>query len=227
MSTILKALEQAEKESRQHNAPPSFDGSPSGMGISRKAVLYIPGRVIHISLFLLIGGICVVYFLSPSQKKAELPAPAPVRQKEVTSPVVPPGPTIAKPVPPTPVPHRRHSPEPIEKPTPKPLQTVIKTAPTRPATPQIPKAQPVPKPAFAPVTAKSSIAPKIPPLKDHALKIQAISWDQDTSNRIIVINNSILSEGDAIQEFQVIRIEKDAVILNDNGENYRLKFRYR
>ena len=198
MSTILKALEQAEKESRQHNAPPSFDESPSGMGSSRKAVLYIPGRVILIFLILLIGGICVVYFLSPSQEKVELPALTPVRQKEVTSPVVPPGPTIAQPVSPAPVPHRLHSPESIAKQAPKPLQTVEKTAPsapTRPATPQIPKAQPVPKPALAPIPAKSSTAPKIPLLKDRALKIQAISWDQNPANRIIVINNSILSEG--------------------------------
>ncbi|MCG8549988.1 MAG: general secretion pathway protein GspB [Desulfobacterales bacterium] len=230
MSTILKALEQAEKESRQHTAPPSFDRGLNKTGRPRKAAFYIPQRIILISLILLIGGISFVYFLPPSQEKAEVPAPVPVRKQGITPPVEPPRPTLIKPVSPAPDLPRRPSPESMVKPGPKPYQTAEKTAPPAPARPSIhkrPKAPPVQEPASAPVTAKSPADPEISLLKDQSLKIQAISWDQSPTNRITVINNSILNEGDAIQGFRVVRIEKDGVLLNGNGKNYRLKFRYR
>nr|WP_319394853.1 general secretion pathway protein GspB [uncultured Desulfobacter sp.] len=232
MSTILKALEQAEKESRQHTATPSFDRGLNEKGIPKEATLHIPRRVILFCLILFIGGICFVYFLPPSQEKAELTASSPEPPKKITSPVEPLRPPLIKPTSQALAPPRLPSPEPMVKPLPKSPQTIAKTAPPapeRPSTPERPKAPPVPvpEPVFAPVTAKSSPAPEIPLLKDISLKIQAISWDQDPTNRITVINSSILNEGDAVQGFQVIRIEKDGVLLNGNGKNYRLKFRYR
>ncbi|WP_320045175.1 general secretion pathway protein GspB [uncultured Desulfobacter sp.] len=230
MSTILRALKQAEKESRQYTTPPSFDSGLNEVGSPKEATLFIPRRVILISLILFIGGISFVYLLSPSQEKAERPAPAPVQKKEITSLEEPPRPIVIKPLSPAPAPPRLPSPESMVKPAPKPPLTVEKTAPPtppRPSTPEKSKAPPVPEPVFTPVTAKSSSTPEVPLLKDKSLKIQAISWDQDPTNRITVINNSILNEGDAIQGFQVLRIEKEAVLLNGNGRNYRLKFRYR
>jgi len=65
------------------------------------------------------------------------------------------------------------------------------------------------------------------PLENNSLKVQAISWEQSQSNRIAVIDNSVLREGDFVQSYRLVRNEKDSVILNYSGSEYRLGFRYR
>jgi Type II secretion system protein B len=76
------------------------------------------------------------------------------------------------------------------------------------------------------LTAKAS-KQRILPLKNNRMKVQAISWDQSQSNRIAVIDNSVLREGDSVQGYRLVRIEKDSVILNYSGSEYRLGFRHR
>jgi hypothetical protein len=65
------------------------------------------------------------------------------------------------------------------------------------------------------------------PLENNRLKVQAISWDQSQANRIAVIDNSVLREGDFVQGYRLVRIEKDSVILHYSGSDYRLGFKYR
>jgi len=76
------------------------------------------------------------------------------------------------------------------------------------------------------LTAKS-LKQIILPLENNRLKIQAISWDQSQASRIAVIDNSVLREGDFVQGYRLVKIEKDSVILHYSGSDYRLGFRYR
>lgn len=68
---------------------------------------------------------------------------------------------------------------------------------------------------------------KILPLENKSLKIQAISWDEEPATRVAVINNSVLTEGDFVQDYRLVLIEKNSVILHYSGNDYRLEFKYR
>ncbi len=72
-----------------------------------------------------------------------------------------------------------------------------------------------------------SLKPIILPLENNRLTVQAISWDQSQASRIAVIDNSVLREGDFVQGYRLVKIEKDSVILHYSGSDYRLGFRYR
>ncbi len=67
---------------------------------------------------------------------------------------------------------------------------------------------------------------KILPLKNHSLKIQAISWTEEPAGRIAVIDNRVLAEGDSVQGYRLVIIEKDSVILHHSNNDYRLKFNH-
>jgi len=64
-------------------------------------------------------------------------------------------------------------------------------------------------------------------MEDGILKIQAISWAKDPGDRIAVINNKIVGEGEFIQSYRIINIGKDEVILRLSDQNFRLSFKYR
>ncbi len=99
--------------------------------------------------------------------------------------------------------------------------------------PSLPAAMPEPdKPSVEdPITDEetqsTAPAPQILPFKDNSLKVQAISWDKEPESRIAVINNRVLGEGESIQGYRLDRIEADAVILYQSGRTYRLGFQYR
>jgi hypothetical protein len=67
---------------------------------------------------------------------------------------------------------------------------------------------------------------KIPPLENENLRIQAISWNEEPATRIAVIDNKVLSEGDFVQDYRLVLIEKNSVILHYSGNDYRLEFKY-
>lgn len=69
--------------------------------------------------------------------------------------------------------------------------------------------------------------PEILPLEQGILKIQAIAWAQDPAERIAVINNEILGEKESVQGYRLLHIEKDEVILQHGGREYKLVFKIR
>lgn len=69
--------------------------------------------------------------------------------------------------------------------------------------------------------------PEIISLEEGILKIQAISWAKNPEERIAVINNKILEEGDSVQGYRLLHIEKTEVILQHSGQDYKLSFKYR
>ncbi len=73
---------------------------------------------------------------------------------------------------------------------------------------------------------KDLIKNKILPLKNSSLKIQALSWAEEPASRVAVIDNKILTEGDYVQGYRLVIIEKDSVILHHSNNDYRLNFRH-
>jgi len=67
----------------------------------------------------------------------------------------------------------------------------------------------------------------IEPLKEGILKLQAISWSKDPEDRIVVINNNVVGEGEYVEGYTLVRIEKEQVILRHSGREYKLVFKYR
>ena len=56
------------------------------------------------------------------------------------------------------------------------------------------------------------------------LKLQAIAWSKSKKKRIAVINGNILKEGGDVDEYYVVTINRDDVILRKNGVDFKLHF---
>ena len=69
--------------------------------------------------------------------------------------------------------------------------------------------------------------PAVMPLDEGILKLQAISWSMDPLDRIAVINNRVMREGESVQGYRVLTIRQDQVILQHSNQNYALGFKYR
>jgi hypothetical protein len=61
-------------------------------------------------------------------------------------------------------------------------------------------------------------------LDDSKLKLQAIAWSDDVAQRIAVINNHVVREGESVEGFSVTQIRQDDIIVNDGTESWRLEF---
>jgi type II secretory pathway component PulC len=59
------------------------------------------------------------------------------------------------------------------------------------------------------------------------IKLQAISWAQDSDQSITVINNTVLHEGDSVEGYSVVKIRPDDVILRRGGRMWRATFSIR
>jgi len=62
-------------------------------------------------------------------------------------------------------------------------------------------------------------------LEGVEFKIQAISWGETHRERLVVISNQVLREGDGIKGYQISHINPDDVVLRRGGKDYRLGFR--
>jgi hypothetical protein len=74
----------------------------------------------------------------------------------------------------------------------------------------------------------SAAPPEIPidaeRLTEGRLKIQAIAWAPEPGDRMAVINNRILREGESVAGFTIIRIAEDQIILSAEGRRWRAVF---
>jgi len=64
----------------------------------------------------------------------------------------------------------------------------------------------------------------LPGFSDSKLKLQAIAWAHEASQRLAVINNRIVREGDSVDEYSIVQIRSEDVIVNDGTESWRLEF---
>ncbi|UCG06928.1 MAG: hypothetical protein JSV83_24025 [Desulfobacterales bacterium] len=71
--------------------------------------------------------------------------------------------------------------------------------------------------------AKNSFA-ALPRFTDSTLKLQAIAWSYEATQRLAVINNRIVHEGESVDGYSIIQIRQEDVIVNDGTESWRLEF---
>lgn len=56
------------------------------------------------------------------------------------------------------------------------------------------------------------------------MSIQALVWSTEPADRIVVVNGSILKEGDSVSGGAVAFIGEDYIIVRKNGARWKLKF---
>jgi hypothetical protein len=61
-------------------------------------------------------------------------------------------------------------------------------------------------------------------LTDGSLKVQAIVWSPTPQERMAVLNNQIVREGDAVDDFTVVAIGPDDVVVRKDGQMWRAIF---
>jgi hypothetical protein len=61
-------------------------------------------------------------------------------------------------------------------------------------------------------------------LSDGRLKIQAIAWAPNIEDRMAVINNRIVHEGDSLGSFSILAINEDDVIVRGEGQTWKVLF---
>jgi len=82
------------------------------------------------------------------------------------------------------------------------------------------------RPEAAASTKKSTsrVARSYSRLDDSKLKLQAIAWSKDASQRIAVINGHIVREGESVDGFLVNQIRQEDVVVNDGTASWQLEF---
>jgi hypothetical protein len=61
-------------------------------------------------------------------------------------------------------------------------------------------------------------------LDESKLKLQAIAWSNNATQRIAVINGRIVREGESIEGFVVNQIRQEDVVVNDGSMSWQLEF---
>lgn len=62
-------------------------------------------------------------------------------------------------------------------------------------------------------------------LDQSKLQLQAIAWSKDAAQRIAVINDHVVREGESVEGFSVTQIRPDDIIVNDGTESWQVEFR--
>ena len=87
-----------------------------------------------------------------------------------------------------------------------------------------------PKPLAVAPAAATNKTPETKPvgtydrIEDSKLKLQALVWSDEVSKRMVVINGRIVREGESVDGYRVIEIHEEDVVVNQNGQSWRLEF---
>lgn len=211
MSSILKALKKAEQESPGKAAWPILHpASPApGFAHRKKKNLFYPRILALLVLITLVMGMAAAFlFFKDSPQKSPSPSLPPAKLPE--SP------------PKTDIKEEAHQIKPSEKPP-----GLKKESPEEPPTRQDTVQEIKPEPASAPMEKSTPVKKEPALLQDGALIIQAISWSKTPSDRVAVINNTVVSEGDTVQDYRILSIAPDEIILERSNRKFRLSFKYR
>lgn len=83
---------------------------------------------------------------------------------------------------------------------------------------------PAPAPARRSKATAAQAARSYQRLDDEKLKLQAIAWSNVAAQRIAVINNRIVREGESVEGFSIDQIRQEDVIVNDGNQLWQLEF---
>ena len=75
-----------------------------------------------------------------------------------------------------------------------------------------------------PATATTKPSPSFPRLTHKNLDVQAIVWSMNIEDRMAVINNQIVRQGNTVEGFTVAAIEEDYVVVQEAGKCYMAPF---
>ncbi len=149
---------------------------------------------------------------------ATLPA-RPIPAAAPATPVVPPAPPTAAGAAKAVAARGAERPTP---PAPAPQPPVAAVPPHPAATPAAPVV--VPPPALPPRPAASAARPAPPRLHDTDITLQAVAWSPDPERRMAVVNGQMVYEGSAINDYTVVSIEENGVIVEKGGRRSLLTY---
>lgn len=110
------------------------------------------------------------------------------------------------------------TPPPEERPQPA-LAKPRRTPPPEEA-PQPQRAQP--RRTSPPKPSQTASERQIDRLTDGSLKVQALAWSSLPDERMAVINSQIVREGATVDDYIVVRIREDDVVVRREGREYRV-----
>lgn len=71
----------------------------------------------------------------------------------------------------------------------------------------------------------SDVYEKTPPLTDGRLRVHAIAWSQQPAERMAVINSRVVHEGDSVEDFVIVVIRPDDVVVREKEKGvWRVEF---
>jgi hypothetical protein len=114
---------------------------------------------------------------------------------------------------------------------PQPAKTVIRRplasqTPRQPLTDE-PKTTTIPSPLKVQIPTPAAPDIAIKPYQGHTpIKLQAIAWSDNPTQRLAVINNTIAREGQWIGDILLVRIQPDKIIFQKGSERWELRFRH-
>jgi type II secretory pathway component PulC len=80
----------------------------------------------------------------------------------------------------------------------------------------------------APATAAQKPVPTKPRdydrIDNSKLNLQALAWSDDAARRMVVINGRIVHEGESVDGYQVLKIRREDVVVDQGGKSWRLEF---
>lgn len=65
---------------------------------------------------------------------------------------------------------------------------------------------------------------QVEPMRNRQLELQAISWSKTPSERIAVINNQIMHQGQNVKGFKVVYIGPEIVVVEQGGQQWKMVF---
>jgi hypothetical protein len=86
------------------------------------------------------------------------------------------------------------------------------------------KRQPVTAPAKKSKTRAVPTARSYPRLDNAKLTLQAIAWSNIAAERIAVINDRIVREGESVEGYSINQIRQEDVVVNDGARSWQLEF---
>ena len=253
MSSILRALKKLESEPRHLEKTQRVDhkyislAGPQDRSSAFRPLLLFIGGGIACGMVLLTGWWFMYERVQPTVppiQKSSNPADTmdtPITEPQKTVSMQPETPSPMAPGQDQPVVSAAPADSQTELITPGPADTPAILIPDETPiieTPPVPDQSPAGQSSFEPTAQEEIIAtaavlpeapaekePQIPLLNDPDVKLQSISWSKKPSNRLAVISNRIVREGETASGYVIRTINKDDVILSQNGEQWRINFR--